>query len=1348
MSDRQQRIKWDIALKRAAQIHQKVCNFLNMPQMKKRLQQLNDNLSENEKTFLKILLNNKDPLTSPQIREKRLTKSVSRISEIAKELITDLEEWSKSFDLFKKDNVVITIPRKVGGLKVGYYLTCQNVNTHKELDTSHISKLLDTSRSKRKQSDTHTDQLRIERQLRSKLRVEAKSGLAEKLHQRNCNDYKARSMEVGFTSTKVKKVKSDLKTDTQSVNPEDHNRSWKDFDYEKLLSPKDVYVISSSTGTGKTTFLRYLQLRILEHNQFMPILLHADHLKGFNLCDTNSFLTHLADLLKFGRQKKPLLMYLKDCFKRMQIILLVDGLDQIEGSGTDKRNVFEWLLRLFNQNLVVSSRPFAVISQEQNPKVTFLRLKPFSIEAQMDYFGKLYDRASQICCSCRELLGIPMLAYMVRMLIEKKQDENIRNRSDIYKRFLDYVLKPETGYRHDRLQSDVDISHDVRQALGEISYEALCNEEPHIQKIPLNICRPYVKNHGTTTVQLLQHGLPTLIADRSQGLDEFLYFTHQSFQEYLAAEWAAINKERVDLMLNEMWNPKWKEVIKFLSGILKEDFVDKIYPTQCKDNCIHSRLFLAAECCGEVGITTPTEIRVYDKLSGLIVSSPFEQNVFDALSKLNTSEAIEELVGYIPFANRLLGNIPEFMILRQVLCNISHRLQSSHINQIFSFFLFIPEDKRFQVIDILSTFSERLIPEHIDKLVDLTIEIASPLSGHICDVYRSCLLLLTDSVLKEETLEYCSIKLNRLLQSDHELENRLALDVLKANRSDLEISNDHINLVLGFIEKPHTDADPTQRSKMASEVLTGLAKTGKLKDEHIQRLLGLLGDKNTCLFAAKPLFMLKLDQRQKNCLVESLESIVTNDLVRLIENIATEVNDQMDVVLHLLKKWFNSQNIDIQTKSIDVISQLGDRISNQDIERICDFATCLKLLNIPDVYASSFEMKKLIKLHQGLQKKPIKNRPIKFFEKIHKLIRYSSAKHLTQEGITETIEQITSSKNQYVFFYALAVLECQRNADLTPHMDKIISFLASDNSMVVYWASTILAQHPDLSDANISRIIEVLRSLKISNLSVVNKSLFPKLTRIKCLPRPSEWFKNNNAEQHQSTVFLLRRIAYCFEDDERSQIIECITRFSTSHNVIDLLKDMKELPLSSYTRLLDYLGNMEADIDRWDTYDLYSFLRVRKPFDLDQQCHSEVDTAFCNLECFDQDSRRRSIYYLSLISDTLNPQQMGNLLRACVNEINDMDGMELRGVAGIDVYPNDKNRSVKNIEFLLGRLCDNRMNDNKRSLCIRMLECFSSHLEVKYIKRIKLALDDLSYYVREIALRLLNKIYSEGRLLY
>ena len=166
-----------------------------------------------------------------------------------------------------------------------------------------------------------------------------------------------------------------------------------------------------------------------------------------------------------------------------QLVFLIDGLDQIEGAGTEYKNLVEKLQTVVNDRIILTSRPFAVISNETDGNIQFLRLKEFKQSDIENYFGTKYSRANKLCKLCLEMLSVPMLAYMIRLLIERDMDKSIDNFSQLYKRFVDYIFE---DYNHQNLKISEEMKIKIREVLGEISYKAIANKKPFRQKIPIS----------------------------------------------------------------------------------------------------------------------------------------------------------------------------------------------------------------------------------------------------------------------------------------------------------------------------------------------------------------------------------------------------------------------------------------------------------------------------------------------------------------------------------------------------------------------------------------------------------------------------------------------------------------------------------------------------------------------------------------------------------------------------------------------------------------------------------------------------------------------------------------------
>lgn len=618
------------ALLLARQQHVSIRDFLNQePTRTQILTLFRDKKGDgNELRILMALLERNTPILNEEI-SKIYGIAKSTASNVAKIIDEFLRDFSKTIESLKTKRKTICIPRQDGGINIGYYFACFDDKTKKYLDSTATTRLFES---------LWDDFIRD--RLRTKFTAEAEDELSKKLEGRN--DYQCLDMEIGFPRQELQQNRFDDSNEFTISKIYNHNRVWESFDINSLIKPENLSscIISVDAGGGKTTFLRHLQVEFLQRTELIPIFLDASKIEDWKPKNSRHFAEMLANSIDLEIPKNRVVDFLVNNLKE-KIVLLVDGLDQIKAGGSEYECLANHVLDLIG-HVIITSRPSAVINLEDEKAFTFLRLKPFGISAQKNYFGKNFERAKQLSLNATDLIAIPMLAHMVRMLIEEKQDESVNNRTQLYQRFIGYIL---TKYKHGNAKLSAGFRTQIRMSLGKIAYDALAEKDPYIQKIPLDFCYDKGRMPDNLTERkdelLAKSGLVNLIIEHSGWEDkDFLFFTHQSFQEYLVAEYAAKDDSRTQKVLSEKWNPKWKEVIKFLAGLLGEDFVKKIYSDN-RDNCIHSQLFLAADCCGEIAEETSTQTQVFEELKSIIHISTFKYATINALSKLNTSRAID-----------------------------------------------------------------------------------------------------------------------------------------------------------------------------------------------------------------------------------------------------------------------------------------------------------------------------------------------------------------------------------------------------------------------------------------------------------------------------------------------------------------------------------------------------------------------------------------------------------------------------------------------------------------------------------------------------------------------------------
>lgn len=435
--------------------------------------------------------------------------------------------------------------------------------------------------------------------LRSHLKEEANKALSVKLYSRN--NYQPLELEVGYIQQRTEPDKIDTELTSEKRETYSHNRDWIPFNWCSLLDSRDVYILSSDLGTGKTTFLRHLQKEILEKSCRIPIFIESAKIENWDFKNKDSFISELSKELQPWLTKNKAIRFLKRQLNR-NILLLVDGLDQIKGVNTTCGTLLDNLCKYVTNSLIVATQPSTVTDYEKFQTITFLRLKPFSATIQKEYFGDDFGRACQLCKDHQWMLGIPILAFMVRtLLIEPNLDYEVKSRSDLYKRYVDYIVY---RYKYEGSEPSLDLREKIRSELPKIAYEALANMNIKSGKIPLNFCLQCISIPDLQIDSLPRCGFVEIITDRTEGFKKYLLFTHPSFQQFFAAEWACRDNKRKSYLIENYWDPKWRKVIKFLAGMgmVGKDFVRRLYLGSRYDNAIHSKLFLAAECVSETQV--------------------------------------------------------------------------------------------------------------------------------------------------------------------------------------------------------------------------------------------------------------------------------------------------------------------------------------------------------------------------------------------------------------------------------------------------------------------------------------------------------------------------------------------------------------------------------------------------------------------------------------------------------------------------------------------------------------------------------------------------------------------------
>jgi hypothetical protein len=427
-----------------------------------------------------------------------------------------------------------------------------------------------------------------------------------------------------------------------------YQASWGTFAIEHLIPPDKSYILRSVSGAGKTTFLRHLQITILDATDRIPIYCRAEDAAELNPLTWPRLATSIVQRLDREDDDPGLLTALREAFTAGQVVFLVDALDTLGQDSLDCSSFVSDLRAAIGMNpTIFAGRPTVTDALRVTSSFPVFRLCPFSPEAQVQHFGDHLQRASSLCGVDIALLHNPMLAYVLRTVLSQHDDVPLPSRWHVYTEFVKHIVDAHQG---DRRRSVVGKrSSQSLQFLAEVSYRGIAREHPVYETIPQSICASAARRHHILPDDVAAAGLVELIKPPELSPESTLRFVHASFQEYFAALWIRDNPHLINRVLDEYWDRQWEPVLTFLAAACEVDVVDRLLDDCEVDTPLYSRLFLAATCAGQTEITRQQEIRLVDAIwdgplhRDLMQSpySPFNDDALRALISIGTERALD-----------------------------------------------------------------------------------------------------------------------------------------------------------------------------------------------------------------------------------------------------------------------------------------------------------------------------------------------------------------------------------------------------------------------------------------------------------------------------------------------------------------------------------------------------------------------------------------------------------------------------------------------------------------------------------------------------------------------------------
>jgi len=1073
-------------------------------------------LDGNPYTLLSHLLRSKRPLLGKEIT-KTWAITEQGIWHVANKLNGYLKDFSNSYEPLKSKNLIIQVPvgkgSGKGGKRFGYFLAGYNTKEQKYLSASEIKPLLEQIVAK---VDISLSAKEILDKLRKKLTEEAAGQLEKKLRSADVRDYQPLDLELGTIETKKNKHNI-LTEEGTDIHFKKRDCIWRSYDIEDLDNFKGTCILSSDVGTGKTTFLRHLQLKLLDESKRMPVYIHASKIEKWQDVDYTSLEKHLEEKLGSNLSGKIPGNFWSEAFKE-DLVLLIDGLDQITGTGDAYREFLDDLLELADTNqvdMIVASRPSAVISAGENETIHFLRLKPFSINVQKAYFGTHYNRALEICKHDLKMLAIPMLAFMVRFLIENGQDKDIVNGKDLYEHFVQYIF---TKYKHEKSTISKHKRLEIRQALRNISYQALADDDVKPQMVPLEFCRKQIYKLGLRIEvdDLSKHGITNFIVDEAKNSHEILFFTHQSFQEYLAAEYISQTDkyEEYQKVLSEKWNSKWKEVIKFLAGFKGQTIIEQILSEQ--DNPIHSKLFLAAELVPEAPfISSAWRNKIFQRMENLLKDSVFAEDARKFLLYADLPKALDRLVGELESKDKdaveaaidaLAGFKDDKGINKDIVKKIAGKLEdeNKYVVRTAIYALVGLRNHRDINKDIIEKIVNKLEDEN-ELVVAVAVDGLKGLKNYR-DIHKNILEKIASKLdNKNEVIVEAAINALAKLK-DHK---DISKDIVEKIADKLEDENESIikAAIIGLVElKNHRDINEDIIEKIAGKLedenkyivqaaIYGLAKLKDHKDineEIVEKISDKLEDRDEGVVqvAINGLLILKdytdISKEIVEKIAGKLEDGNKEVVQRAIDGLA-EFKDHKDMnqsVVEKIADKLEDENSSVVRTAIYGLARLKGLLNKDIVEKVISKLESKDGWIVKAAIDSLAALKDHWDMNEGIIKKIADNLEDKnelvVQSAINTLVELKSCKDINND-IVKKITGKLENENELIFRAAInALIKLKDHEDTNEGIiEKIAGKLESKHGWIiqaVIEALVKLKDHKDMDENIIEKIADKLES--------------------------------------------------------------------------------------------------------------------------------------------------------------------------------------------------------------------------------------------------------------------------------
>jgi len=713
---------------------------------------------------------------------------------------------------------------------------------------------------------------------------------------------------------------------------------WEPINLLEILESKDDYILVNSSGMGKTTYLKFIELQILkllksniENNiqyvLYIPLFVTSNQL--------NKASEKLQTLLQEDYHYKDLLTkgLIKEDFSN--IILIIDGLDQAEKQGAIINSFkLERMSNYRKARIIISSREDASKLISENFKRIKLLL-PNKDEVIKYLEHKNFEKIEHFIEESEELITVPILLKMLKTILDKEDISSINYKTDLYNQFTDILIKEEQGKNRERplpvinfLQSTdnvwsyferISFKSIIKGEILEIDNKFIFDEFPKRSNSDIDAFKEQI---------ILNIGIITELfeTDQNKGKSSF---RHQSFQAYFAARY--IKKNCPDLIekiikdISFIYSDVWQEVIRFFIGLEDnntrlEHIIKGLHSPN--DDLLNKRLIFSINCLNETGLKISFENRLINELIEDIFRMDYlRSSAFQQINLLKNTTMANSIINLIkPYLNKTEGYHLEY---KSTVIDIIGKIGNyKHVDIILTFVSYRTERIKSKAISSISQIGNH---KNVDALIPLITK------GNRPDLNLAFVKLVSNIGKPKDTPLLRLLLINKRFEYKHEcivgfgnIGSLKDLNFLKQvkNYHLYDFTEEAIANILSRTDRTKLRIHLNDKSIIVQRAaIIALGRIGTSDDTYLLRKF--ISDKDQRIKINALETLKKIGTKKDLELIMPLlqRKIISNEIKIALAKLIGKIGGESELVW--LKGLLTEDSLDIQLAALISIAQLG-----------------------------------------------------------------------------------------------------------------------------------------------------------------------------------------------------------------------------------------------------------------------------------------------------------------------------------------------------------------------------------------------------------------------------------------